>query len=114
MPVYKSKGDTHYRIQFRLNNKTFVKSSKTSDKRIAERMEAEWKAQIHAQQFLGQREEITVRQLLDNYLKASLAPATLKHARVFINVLQRRQADRNRRTDARAREHAGRQSLRHG
>jgi hypothetical protein len=89
MPVYKSKGDTHYRIQFRLNNKTFVKSSKTSDKRIAERMEAEWKAQIHAQQFLGQREEITVRQLLDNYLKASLAPATLKHARVFINVLQR-------------------------
>ena len=89
MPVYKSKGDQNYRIQFRLNNKTFVKSSKTSDKRIAERMEAEWKAQIHAQQFLGQREEITVRQLLDNYLKASLAPATLKHARVFINVLRR-------------------------
>jgi integrase len=89
MPVYKSKGDNHYRIQFRLNNRTYVKSARTSDKRIAERMEAEWKAQIHSQQFLGVREEITVRQLLDNYLKASLAPATLKHARVFINVLQR-------------------------
>jgi integrase len=89
MPVYKSKGDTHYRIQFRLNNQTYVKSSKTSDKRIAERMEAEWKAQIHAQQYLGVREEITVRQILEIYLKAPLAPATLKHARVFINVLQR-------------------------
>lgn len=89
MPVYRSKGDTYYRIQFRLNNQTFVKSSKTSDKRVAERMEAEWKAEIHARQYLGVREEITVRQILESYLKAPLAQATLKHARVFINVLQR-------------------------
>jgi integrase len=66
-----------------------VKSSKTSDKRVAERMEAEWKAQIHAQHYLGVREDITIRQILENYLKVPLAPATLKHARVFINVLQR-------------------------
>ena len=60
MPVYKSKGHSNYRIQFRLNNKTFVKSSKTSDKRIAERMETEWKAAIHARQYLGARDDITV------------------------------------------------------
>lgn len=35
------------------------------------------------------REEITVRQILENYLKVPLARTTLKHARVFINVLQR-------------------------
>jgi integrase len=89
MAVYRTKGDSYYRIQFRLNNKTYVKSSKTTDKRIAERMEAEWKAQVHAQQYLGVREEITVRQILEAYLTAPLAPATLKHARVFVNVLQR-------------------------
>ena len=89
MPVYKLKGESYYRIQFQLNNQTFVKSSKTSDKRVAERMEAEWKAEIHAQQYLGVREDITVRQILENYLTAPLAPATVKHARVFINVLQR-------------------------
>ena len=89
MPVYKSKGETYYRIQFQLNGRTFVKSSKTSDKRIAERMEAEWKAQIHARQYLGVREEITIRRILDDYLKLPLARTTLKHAGVFINVLQR-------------------------
>jgi len=49
-----------------LNNKTYVKSSKTSDKRIAERMEAGWKTQVHAQQYPGVREDITVRQILES------------------------------------------------
>jgi integrase len=89
MAVYRPDGAKVYRIQFRLNSKTYVKSSKTTDKRIAERMEAEWKSHIHGQQYLGEREEITVRQILDNYLKASLAPATLKNARTFLSVFQR-------------------------
>jgi integrase len=89
MSVYKSKGDTYYRIQFRLNKKTFVKSSRTSDKRVAERMEAEWKTRIHGKQYLGEREEITVRQLLHTLLTASLAHTTLKTARTFVNVFQR-------------------------
>jgi integrase len=88
MAVYKSDGGA-YRIQFRLNNKTYVKSAKTTDKRVAERMEAEWKAQIHGQQYLGEREDITIRQMLENHLKASLAATTLKNARVFMNVFQR-------------------------
>jgi len=88
MAVYKSDGGA-YRIQFRLKNRTYVKSAKTMDKRVAERMEAEWKAQIHAQQYLGQREDITIRQMLENHLRASLAVTTLKNARVFMNVFQR-------------------------
>jgi integrase len=88
MAVYKSDGGA-YRIQFRLKNKTYVKSAKTTDKRVAERMEAEWKAQIHGQQYLGQREDITIRQMLENHLRASLAVTTLKNARVFMNVFQR-------------------------
>jgi len=88
MAVYKSDGGM-YRIQFRLNNKTYVKSAKTTDKRVAERMEAEWKAEIHGQQYLGEREDITIRQMLENHLKASLAATTLKSARVFMNVFQR-------------------------
>jgi integrase len=84
-------GDFHHRKHtfLRANTAVSVLVAETSDKRIAERMEAEWKAQIHAQQYLGVREDITVRQILENYLKVPLAPATLKHARVFINVLQR-------------------------
>ena len=89
MAVYRQDGGKTYRIQFRLNNRTYVKSAKTSDKRVAERMEAEWKAEIHGQQYLGEREEITVRQIIDNLLAASLARTTLKSARNFLSVFQR-------------------------
>lgn len=89
MAVYRQESGKAYRIQFRLNNRTYVKSSKTSDKRLAERMEAEWKAAIHAQQYLGEREAIKVRQIIENLLTASLAKSTLKSARNFLNVFQR-------------------------
>ncbi len=39
MPVYKPEGEKNYRIQFRIAGKTYVKSTKTADKRVAERME---------------------------------------------------------------------------
>ena len=35
MAVYKSDGGM-YRIQFRLNNRTYVMSAKTTDKRVAD------------------------------------------------------------------------------
>ena len=89
MAIYRPNGGKAYRIQFRLNNKTYVKSAKTTDKRVAERMEAEWKSQIHGQQYLGEREEITVRQIIENLLTASLALTTLKTARTFLSVFQR-------------------------
>ena len=89
MAVFRPDGGKVYRIQFRLNNRTYVKSAKTTDKRIAERMEAAWKSQIHGQQYLGEREEITVRQIIENLLTASLAPTTLKTARNFLSVFQR-------------------------
>jgi integrase len=89
MAVYRPRGGKVYRIQFRLNNRTYVKSAKTTDKRIAERMEAEWKSQIHGRQYLGEREEITVRQIIANLLTASLAQTTLKTARNFLSVFQR-------------------------
>jgi integrase len=52
-------------------------------------MEAEWKSRIHGQQYLGVREEITVREIIENLITASLAPMTLKTARSFVRVFQR-------------------------
>jgi site-specific recombinase XerD len=89
MPIYRALGRKMYRIKFRLNNRTYVKSARTSDKRVAQRMEAEWKAEIHGQQYLGEREEITVHQIIENLLTASLARTTLKTARNFLSVFQR-------------------------
>lgn len=89
MSVYKPKGETNYRIQFRLNNQTYVKSSKTTDKRVAERMETEWKSQIHARMYLKDREPIIVSQMFDNYLLLPLATATLKGAKTFFRLFRK-------------------------
>ena len=73
MSVYKPGGDKNYRIQFQIAGKTYVKSAKTSNKQIAERMEAEWKAEIHAGTYLKGQTPITLNQMFDNYLTFPLA-----------------------------------------
>lgn len=83
MSVFKPEGSKHYRIQFQLNNQTYVKSSRTTDKRVAERMEIEWRAQIHAGQYVQGKEPITVGQVFDNYLRLPLAESTKKNSRTF-------------------------------
>lgn len=83
MPVYKPEGEKNYRIQFRIAGKTYVKSAKTADKRVAERMEAEWKAEIHGGLYLHNREPITVSHMFDNYLTLPLAESTKRSASTF-------------------------------
>lgn len=89
MSVYKPNGEGNYRIQFRLNNQTYVKSSRTSDKRVAERMEAEWKAQIHGGLFLKGKEPITLNQMFDNYLLLPFAATTIKNSRTFFRLFRK-------------------------
>jgi len=67
MSVLKRGNSKYWYIQFQINGKTFIRSSKTTDKRIAERMEREWRVQIHAQEMLGDKETIKFRDILDLY-----------------------------------------------
>ena len=47
MSVIKRGNSKNWYIQFQFKGKTYVKSSRTTDKRVAERMEREWKVKIH-------------------------------------------------------------------
>jgi len=58
MSVLKRGNSKYWYIQFQLQGKTYIRSSKTIDHRIAERMESEWRTQLHAQQYMGQKERI--------------------------------------------------------
>lgn len=89
MSVYKAKGAKYYRIQFRLNNQTYVKSAKTADKRVAERMEAEWKAAIHAGHYISGKEPIKVAEMFDHYLTLPLAASTRKSAATFFGLFRK-------------------------
>lgn len=60
MSVVKRSNSKYWYIQFQMNGDTFIKSSKTTNKRAAEQMEIEWKSRLHAQNYLGKRPQITL------------------------------------------------------
>lgn len=65
MSILKRGNSKYWYIQFQLHGKTYIRSSRTINKKAAEQMEVEWKAQIHAQQFLGHKERITLRKAIE-------------------------------------------------
>ncbi len=69
MSVFKRNGVGNYYIQFNYSGKTYCKSSKTTNKRIAERIERDWKAEIHRIEELGERPRISLRKALDAYVE---------------------------------------------
>jgi integrase len=67
MSVFKRNNTGNYYIQFNLKGRTYIKSSKTTNKRSAERMEKEWKDQLHRIEFLGERPRIKLADALAGY-----------------------------------------------
>ena len=70
MTVIKRGNSKNWYIQFQFKGRTYIKSSKTSDKRIAERMEREWKVKIHSHQVLGEKESIRFSEVMEKYLQS--------------------------------------------
>ena len=70
MSVLKRGNSKNWYIQFQFKGKTYVKSSQTIDKRIAERMEREWKVKIHSQLILGDKAFIRFSELMDMFIKS--------------------------------------------
>lgn len=69
MSVLKRGNSKYWYIQFQFQGKTYIKSSRTTDKRVAERIEREWRVQIHSQQYLGEKESIRFSDILDQYIE---------------------------------------------
>jgi integrase len=84
MAVYKQKSG-FFRIQFALDGKNYIKSAKTKNRKAAELMESQWRTELHDQRYMGGKEEITVAQLIANWLERPLAENTKKGANYFFN-----------------------------
>ena len=65
MSVLKRGNSKNWYIQFQLRGKTYIRSSRTADKRLAEQMEREWRRQLHTQEYLGNKERIGISDILD-------------------------------------------------
>lgn len=67
MSVMKRGNSRYWYIQFQMNGKTYIRSSRSTNKKVAEQMETDWKSKLHAQQFLGQKDRITVRVAIEQF-----------------------------------------------
>lgn len=67
MSVFKRNDVGNYYLQFNHNGKTYCRSSKTTNKRTAQRMEREWREEIHRIDELGERPRITLGKAFEIY-----------------------------------------------
>jgi len=62
MGVIKRSNSPYWYIQFQLNGKTYIKSSKTTDKRFATQMESNWKRQLMTEEVFGIKQRVLIEQ----------------------------------------------------
>ncbi len=70
MSIIRRGNSKYWYIQFQLNGRTYIKSSKTTVKKLAEQMESDWRSKLHAQQFLGHKERITIRKAIEQFCES--------------------------------------------
>lgn len=72
MTVLKRGGSKYWYIQFQFNGQTYIRSARTMSKKAAEQIETDWRAKLHAQQYLGQKDRLTIRQALDQFCESKV------------------------------------------
>lgn len=67
MSIVKKGNSKNWYMHFQLSGKIYIRSTKTTNKKVAERMEVEWKAQLHSQIYLGKKQRITLTDAFQQY-----------------------------------------------
>ena len=67
MSIVKRGSSKNWYINFQFAGQTYIKSSRTTNKKIAEQMEIEWKAKLHSQQYQGRKQRITLADAFEQY-----------------------------------------------
>ena len=70
MAVTKRDGSKYWYIQFQFNGKTYIKSSKTTDKQLALNLEAQFRRQLIEQHQLGVKAPIEIAKAFQLYIKS--------------------------------------------
>lgn len=73
MSVLRRGNSRFWYIQFQFQGQTFIRSSKTTDKKVAEQLEREWRRELHARAFLGKRERITIADAISSFCRTKAA-----------------------------------------
>lgn len=90
MSVIKRGNSKFWYIQFQFLGKTYIKSSKSTDKRVAERIEREMKVKIHSQQYLGDKPSVRFSDIILQFIQSKEGtpnhPSLLSHHRILSKI----------------------------
>lgn len=89
MSIVKRGNSQFWYIQFQLNGQTYIRSSRTTNKKLAEQMETDWRAKLHAQQFLGKREAISLGEAIKEYIASREGTPSYRNLRGHRLALER-------------------------
>ncbi|WP_116027698.1 site-specific integrase [Alloalcanivorax xenomutans] len=79
MSVFKRNGKGNYYIQFNYRGKVYIKSSRSTNKATAARMEREWRTEIHAREELGELPDITLEKAMEACISSKPNPETRRY-----------------------------------
>lgn len=86
MPLVKRGNSKFWYVQFQLDGKTYVKSTKTTDRKAAERIETQFKTEVYAEGVLGKKKQTTVADALLRFVESKEGTASYR------NLIRRRKA----------------------
>ncbi len=89
MSVVKRGNSKNWYIHFQFNGETFIKSSRTTIKKVAEQMEIELKAKLHAETYQGRKQRITLSEAFEQYKLSKRGIASYRNLIAYETVLRR-------------------------
>jgi len=89
MSVVKRGNSKNWYMHFQFNGQTYIRSSKSTNKKIAESMEIEWKAMLHSQQYQGRKQRITLAEAFEQYKLSKQGIASYRNLIAHETVLRR-------------------------
>jgi integrase len=89
MSIVKRGNSKNWYMHFQFNGQTYIRSSRTSNKKIAESMEIEWKAKLHSEQYQGRKQRITLADAFHQYKLSKQGIASYRNLIAHESVLGR-------------------------
>jgi hypothetical protein len=89
MSIVKCGNCKNWYINFQFNGQTYIRSCRTTNKKIAESMEIEWKSKLHSQQYQGRKQRITLVDAFQQYKLSKQGIASYRNLIAHETVLRR-------------------------
>lgn len=89
MSIVKRGNSKYWYMHFQLNGEIYIRSSKTTNKKIAEQMEITWKAELHSQLYQGRKQRISLADAFNQYKASKKGIASYRNLIAHETVLSR-------------------------